>query len=183
MGLPSWYRLQPETQEIVKAFPRLTNLRERVVDSKDLAPVESALVDLAIFLYTEIANVPGAPPREVLERAGADSLLSFARKVNALPPYKRQPRKPEPRGRSARAVDVLSRGLIAVLTHENVIASFLGWYFLAVVLEIAILIPALKLFPRLSMDTTLLAAVTGTPLVVAASALVITKQRHNNSQS
>jgi len=183
LGLPSWYRLQPETQEIVKAFPRLTNLRERVVDSKDLAPVESALVDLAIFLYTEIANVPGAPPREVLERAGADSLLSFARKVNALPPYKRQPRKPEPRGRSARAVDVLSRGLIAVLTHENVIASFLGWYFLAVVLEIAILIPALKLFPRLSMDTTLLAAVTGTPLVVAASALVITKQRHNNSQS
>jgi len=60
--------------------------------------VESALTDLGTFLYTEIANVPGAAPRAALEPVGADSLLSFARKVNALPPYKRLPRKPEPGG-------------------------------------------------------------------------------------
>jgi len=98
LKLPSWYRLQPETEEIVKAFPRLSLLRERAADGKDLAVVESALTDLGTFLYTEIANVPGAAPRAALEPVGADSLLSFARKVNALPPYKRLPRKPEPGG-------------------------------------------------------------------------------------
>jgi hypothetical protein len=96
LKLPSWYRLQPETEEIVKAFPRVSLLRERAADSKDLAVVESALTDLGTFLYTEITNVPGAAPPAALERVGTDSLLSFAKKVNALPAYKRQPRKPEP---------------------------------------------------------------------------------------
>jgi len=63
-----------------KGFPRVRLLRERAADGKDLAAVESALTDLGTFLYTEIANVPGAAPRAALERVSTDSLLSFARK-------------------------------------------------------------------------------------------------------
>jgi hypothetical protein len=174
--LPSWYRLQPETEEIVKAFPRVSRLKERAADGKDLAVVESALTDLGTFLYTEIANVPGAAPRAALERVGADSLLSFARKVNALPPYKRQPRKPEPRGRLLQGLGTLWRWLTAILTHENVIAAFFGWYFLTLVLEIAAFLVAFRLVPRLSMDTALLATAIGTPFVVAAAALVVSKR-------
>jgi hypothetical protein len=177
LKLPSWYRLQPETEEIVKAFPRVSLLKERTADGNDLAVVESALADLGTFLYTEIANVPGAAPRAALERAGADSLLSFARKVNALPTYKRKPPKPETQGRLLRGLGTLGQWLIATLTHENVIAVFFGWYFLTLVLEAAALLIAFTLVPKLSMDTTLLATVIGTPFGVAAAALVVSKRR------
>ena len=176
LKLPSWYRLQPETEEIVKAFPHVSRLKERAADRKDLAVVESALTDLGTFLYTEIANVPGAAPRAALERLGTDSLLSFARKVNALPPYKRQPRKPEPRGRFVQGLGTLGRWLTAILTHENVIAAFFGWYFLALVLEVAAFFVAFRLVPKLSMDTALVATAIGTPFVVAAAALVVSKR-------
>ncbi len=46
LKLPNWYRLQPDTEEIVKAFPRMALLRERTADGKDLEVVESALTDL-----------------------------------------------------------------------------------------------------------------------------------------
>jgi hypothetical protein len=49
LKLPSWYRLQPETEEIVKVFLRVSLLRERAADGKDLAVVESALTDLGTF--------------------------------------------------------------------------------------------------------------------------------------
>jgi hypothetical protein len=181
LKLPSWYRLQPETEEIVKAFPRVSLLRERAADGKELAVVESALTDLGTFLYTEIINVPGAAPRTALERVGTDSLLSFARKVNALPEYKRQPRKPEPRGRSLQGLRTLGAWLTAILTHENVIAAFFGWYFFTVVLEVAAFFVAFRVAPKLSMDTALLATAIGTPFVVAAAALVVSK-RPTNSQ-
>jgi len=181
LKLPSWYRLQPETEEIVKAFPHVSRLKERVADGKDLAVVESALTDLGTFLYTEIANAPGAAPRAALERVGTDSLLSFARKVNALPIYKPQPRKPEPRGRLLQGLGTLGRRLTAILTHENVIAVFFGWYFLTLVLVIAAFLVAFRLVPKLSMDTALLATAIGTPFVVAAAALVVSK-RQTSSQ-
>lgn len=180
LKLPNWYRLQPDTEEIVKAFARLTLLRERAADATDLTVVESALIDLGTFLFTEIANVPGAAPRAALEQVGADSLLSFARKVNALPPYERQPRKPEPRGRLLRGLGALAQTLTAILTHENVTAAFFGWYFLTLILEVVVCLIAFRLFPKLSVDTALLATVIGTPLVVAAAALAVSKRQANS---
>ena len=180
LKLPSWYRLQPETEEIVRAFPRLSRLRERTADGKDVAVVESALIDLGTFLYTEIPNVPGAAPRAVLERAGTDSLLSFARKVNALPTYKRQPSKPEPNGRLLRGLHARAQWLTAILTSENVIATFFGWYLLTLVLEAVACPVAFRLFPMLSMDNTLMATVMGTPFLVAAAGLVVSKRPPNS---
>jgi hypothetical protein len=179
LKLPSWYRLEPETEEIAKAFPHLSRLRERAADGKDLAVVESALTDLGTFLYTEIANVPGAARRATLERVGADSLLSFARKVNALPPYKRQPRSPQPRGPFLQGLAARGRWLTAILTHENVIAVFFAWYLLTLVLEVAACLVAFRLFPTLSMDTPLMATAIGTPFLVAAVALVLSKRPPN----
>jgi len=180
LKLPIWYRLHPETEEIVKAFPRLSRLKERAADGNDLAVVESALTDLGTFLYTEIANVPGAAPRAALERVGADSLLSFAKKVNVLPPYKRQQRRPESRGRLLRGLAALAQWSAAILTDENVITAFFAWYFLTLVLEVAACVVAFRLFPTLRMDTALMATVIGTPFLVAAAALVVSKRPPNS---
>jgi hypothetical protein len=175
LNLPRWYRLQPETEEIVKAFPRLSRLRKRAVDGRDVEVVESALSDLGTFLYTEIANVPCAAPRATLERIGDASLLSFARKVNALSPYERQPHRPDPHGRLLKMFGAAVRWLTGILTHENVIAVFFAWYFLAFVLEVAAFVIAFRLFPTLSMDTSLIGTGIATPLLVAAAALVLSK--------
>jgi hypothetical protein len=180
LKLPNWYRLQPETEEIVKAFPRLSRLRERTADGKDLALVESALIDLGTFLYTEIANIPGAPPRAVLEQAGTNALLSFAKKINSLPPYMRQPPKPKSTGRLLQGPTILAQWLTTVLTHENVIATFFAWYFLALVLEVVAFFVAFRLFPTLTMDTGLMGGAIATPLLVAAAALVVSKRSHNS---
>jgi hypothetical protein len=182
LKLPSWYRLQPETEEIVKAFPRFVIVWQLAADGKDLAIVESILTDLGTFLYTEISNVPGAPARATLEKVGADSLLSFARKVNALSPYQRQPHKPEPRRGLLQGLAALARWLTANLTHENVIRVFFAWYFLTLGLEVVACLVAFKLFPKLTMDTGLMAGAIATPFLVAAAALVVSK-RPPNSQA
>jgi hypothetical protein len=70
----------------------------------------------------------------------------------------------------------LGRWLTAILTHENVIAVFFGWYFLTLVLEVTPFFVAFGVFPKLSMDTALLATAIGTPFVVAAAALVVSKR-------
>jgi len=53
--------------------------------------------------------------------------------------------------------------LTAILTHENVIAAFFGWYLLAFVLEVAVFFVAFRLVPKVSMDSALLATAIGTP--------------------
>jgi hypothetical protein len=176
LNLPRWYRLQPETEEIVKAFPRVSRLKERVADRKDLEVVESALTDLGMFLYTEIPNVPWAGPRAVLERSGTNSLLSFARKINTLPVYERQPVRPKPRRGLQQWIAALVLWLTASLTHENVITAFFTWYFLTLVLEIAACFIAFRLFSKLTMDTALMATLIGTPFLVAAAGLVVSKR-------
>jgi hypothetical protein len=180
LKLPGWYRLQPETEEIVKAFPRFVLVWQRAADGKDLAIVESILTDLGTFLYTEIANVPGASPGPALERIGADSLLSFARKVNALLPYLRQQPKPELRGRLRQGVTALSQWITASLTHENVIRVFFAWYLFTLILEVTACIVAFKLFPTLTLDTGLMGGAIATPFLVAAAGLVVSKRPPNS---
>lgn len=181
LKLPGWYRLQPESEEIVKAFPRLSRLRERAVDGEEIQLIEAALTDLGIFLYTEIANIPTAVPRDELERIGSGSLLGFARTVNALSPYKRKERDARAPGSLGKSLSGVGRWLTAVLTHENVIAVFMAWYLVTLAMEVLACVVAFHLFPELRIDTTLIATMIGTPFVVAAAALVLSKRASNPS--
>jgi hypothetical protein len=181
LSLPNWYRLQPDTEEIVKAFPRLPFLRERVADGKDLPDMESVLMDLAVYLYTEIPEVPGATPRPALEQAGTNALLSFARKVNALAPYKRQPPSLKTDRGARHHISALVGRITAFFTHENALATFFAWYVLSFLLVVVVLLLALRLFPAVRMSDTLMSMAISTPFVVAAAALVLRTRPHSSS--
>lgn len=181
LKLPNWYRLKPDTEEIVKAFPRFVLVREYVADGKDLPDMESVLTDFAVYLYTEIPEVPGAAARPALEKAGTNALLRFARKVNALAPYKRQPLSLKANTGAPHYIAAFAKSITAFLTHENALATFFAWYVLSFLFVVVLLLLALRLFPAVRMSDTLMAMVISTPFVVAAAALVLTTRSHSSS--
>lgn len=171
---PRWYRLEPETEEIVRAFPLvLPRLSDRIKDHRDLGAVDSALTELARYLYTEIPDVSDGASRPELEAAGAGALLGFARQINELPPYRSEPVARAPAERASQKAFLLGRRVAGAFTHSNVLVGFFCWYVLSLALVYASFRVAFIMVPALRVDSTVVATAVSAPLVVAITAVTI----------
>src|SRR5581483_4500750 len=130
---PYWYRLGPETEKILSALRSFwPKLRDRLKDHKDLTAIESAVGDLANYLYTEIPEISEgtAEDRQRLLRFSMDSLNSFAEKINALEVYRSESPPSSREEKVSRGVVSTGQRLNAFFLHPNIAVSFLAWLIL-----------------------------------------------------
>lgn len=167
-GLPKWYRLQPETERILKAFGEFSSkLRDRLKDCKDLPALQSALTYLAAYYYFETNS-----ESEVHFEQGMVMLLTFAGQLDSLPPYRSEEQKKTPKEKlSIKFFSALSK-VTAPFGHENPMIAFLCWLVLLFCLFSGGFYLALR-FTSLRLDSTILNALIGGPILGAVTAVTI----------
>lgn len=171
---PKWYRLQPDTESILEAFRFfLGKLRDRLKDRKDLVEIESALMDLSRYLYTEIPEVSGSDSDSDLERIGIESLLSFAQQINGLPLYRSETPHQKTSETASQRIISFAKKLSWPFNQENLLLSFCAWYVLFLVLFSAGFYLAFRHFNSLKIDTTIVATLVGGPIATAITAATI----------
>ena len=167
-GLPKWYRLQPETERILKAFGEFSSkLRDRLKDCKDLPSIQSALTYLAAYYYFEINS-----ESEVRFEQGMAMLLTFAAQLDSLPQYRSEELKKTPKEKlSIKFFSTLSK-VTAPFQHDNPMIAFLCWLALLFCLFSCGFYVALR-FTSLRFDSTILNALIGGPILGAVTAVTI----------
>lgn len=181
---PAWYRLRPETELILKGYSEfLPKLRDRLKDRKDLVDVEAALTDLAGYRYTEIPEISSNKSEVNFEQVGEESLLSFARRVTSLSPYRSEPEKQTPKDKLSRKILSFGHRTSSLFSHQNVLVAFLAWWILMFVLFCGGFYIAFRLVPALKMDTTVVTAMIGGPITTAVAAVTIPRLSHSKKTS
>jgi hypothetical protein len=171
---PYWYRLAPETEEILSAFGNLlSKLRDRIRDRKDLTIIESALRDLAAYFYTEVPEISDGTDENDLQSVGMTSLVSFAQKLNNLPSYQSEQEKPTPEESLSRKVLLTGRWLSGLFNHENLLISFMAWYLFFLLLFGLGFHLALRYAQGIKVDSTVITAIVGGPIATAIAAVTI----------
>lgn len=171
---PRWYRLQPDTEQILRAFNHfLSKSSDRLRDRKDVIAIESAATDLAKYLYTEIPEFSDSKPQSSFERAGIDALLRFARQINELPAYRSETASSTPKERLSGRLLAVGRKLSWPFVQENLLLSFLSWYALFLGLFAVGLYSAFRYVQSLRMDSTLVAMLVGGPIATAITAATL----------
>ncbi len=174
----SWFKLEPQTQKILRAlssFP--SKLRDRINDKKDLPILVSVLLDLSTYLYSEIPEISDGVGEEAnrLAEAGAASLESFAEKVNAMTQYASEVRPETPKESMAKAAFSALARVGSIFRHENELVCFMAWYVLSLVLILSGFILAIHFEPGLRVDTVVISTVVGGPVAGAITAVTIAK--------
>jgi hypothetical protein len=171
---PYWYRLQPETDDILSALRSfLPKLRDRLRDRKDLTAIEAVITDLSGYFYAEIPDISDGTDETTLRELGMSSLIRFAQKINDLPEYRSEQQTPSTEEKVSRKVVSTGQGLNALFNHENVLISFLAWYVFLLVLFCAGFYMALRYFPSIVVDSTVITALVGGPIAGAVTAVTI----------
>jgi hypothetical protein len=171
---PYWYKLDPVTEDILRAFADfLPKLRDRVRDRKDIAIIESAVTDLAGYFYTEVPEISDGTDETGLQNLGMASLMSFAQKVNDLPPYRSEPQRPSPEEKVSRKVVSIGQRVSGLFNHENLLISFFTWYVLLLLLFSGGFYFALRYIPGVKVDSTVITAAVGGPIATAITAVTI----------
>jgi|HubBroStandDraft_6_1064221.scaffolds.fasta_scaffold88088_2 hypothetical protein len=169
---PKWYRLQPETELILKAFGEFKpKLRDRLKDRKDLSAIETALTYLSAYQYLEIPELSDSKSETRFEE-GVQSLVNFASQMTALPPYRSEELKPTPKQKlSLKFFKVLSK-ITAPFSHDNPIIAFFFWWVFLCLLFIGCFAAAFHLF-NLKVDNAVITTVIGGPILGAITAVTI----------
>lgn len=127
---PKWYRLRPETEQILEAFRNFdAKLKDRVKDRKDLPAVETALTFLASYQYLEIPELSDST-NEARFDEGIQSLLSFAQQMKLLAPYSSEQLKPTPKQKFSQKLFAVCLGTMALFRHQNALVAFSSWLLL-----------------------------------------------------
>jgi hypothetical protein len=173
-----WFCLSEPTDRIVRGFDYLPDkLGNRIVAKKDLKDVIAILEDLARYLFSIIPTLPSDEDGESdeIRESGLNALTTFADKMIEIVDY-----RPEPTPLSARQISFGERvtNCLTVagkpFSSSNLLLRFLSWWVLLQLIVIGCLRFWLHFYP-LKMDSTILVAVVGSPLVVAVTALGITR--------
>lgn len=126
---PRWFRFEPQTQRNLEALSRFSfKFRSRLLDKKDLAALTDTLSDLALYLYSEIAEVgdESTEERKGIEAIGDAALASFAQQILDMP-YYRAELKPETAKEGAfRRLAAAGRKVSDFLIHQNVVVCFVS---------------------------------------------------------
>lgn len=173
---PKWYRLQPETEEILRAFREfLPKYLDRLRDKKDLATLNSALEDLAEYFYTEIPEIApdSSEAQREMEAAGMVALMKFVAKTNGLAPYRSEAIPSTAKEDVARKVAFTGSRLAALFVHHNVLVSFFAWYFLLLLICSSAAWAALRYVAALKLDSVMVTSLIGVPLLGAITATTI----------
>ena len=180
---PYWYKLAPETEDILRAFANfLSKLRDRLRDRKDLTIIESALTDLAGYFYTEVPEISDGTEDAHLQNLGMASLISFAQKINDLPSYRSEQQRPSPEEKVSRKVISTGQRLSALFNHENLLISFIAWYLLLFLLFAMGFHLALRYVPGVKVDSTVITAIVGGPIATAITAVTIPRLSRKKKQ-
>ncbi len=178
---PKWYRLEPDTELILRAFRSLMpKLGDRLNDRKDLGAIQSALADLATYLYTEIPELSDSSrENNQFEQAGMESLLRFARQIVELVPYQSEQVKQTPKERFSRKFISAGNRLSTPFVHENVLIAFCAWYVVTMLLFCGGFEVAFRLVPSMKVDSTIVTAIVGGPIATAVTAVTIPRLARN----
>jgi len=169
---PTWYRLRPETEQILEAFRDFdAKLRDRVKDRKDLPAVETALTYLASFQYLEIPELSDSTSEARFDER-IQSLLGFAQQMKSLSPYSSEQLKPSPKEKFSQRLFALCLGTMALFRHQNVLVAFFSWLLLLSLLFGLAMFVALRHFQVEADSTTITALISG-PILGAVTAVTI----------
>lgn len=180
---PYWYRLEPETEDILSAFGNLVpKLRDRLRDRKDLTIIELALTDLAGYFYTEVPEISDGTDETSLRGLGMASLRSFSQKLKDLPAYSSERQRPTPEEKVSRKVVSTGQRVSALFNHENLLVAFVAWYLLLLLLFLAGFYFALHYVPGVKVDSTVITAIVGGPIATAITAVTIPRVGRKKKQ-
>lgn len=169
---PKWYRLRPETEQILEAFKDFdVKLRDRVKDRKDLPAVETALTYLASYQHSEIPELSDSTSEARFDE-GIQSLLSFAQQMKSLPPYRSEQLKPTPKQKLSQKLFAFCLGIMALFRHQNVLLAFASWLLLLSFLFGLAMFIALRHF-QVKPDSTIVTALISGPILGAVTAVTI----------
>ena len=181
----SWFCVEADTSSILgglDAFP--AKLSARLQEAKDIPACVESLRLLGDYLYSLLPEVSRKTEIQARELSdwGNKKLLDFGQKVMGLPDFNVTPD-------SVSDQESLSKRLLRSLgeitnlfSHESILICFSAW----VILCALVVVLALRLCTRwfgVHMDSTLLATAIGTPLIVAASLVALSRRRGGTKQS
>jgi len=167
-GLP-WIRFAPESEHVIEAFDTLRQkISNRLRTKTEIHELRACLAPLSRFLYTLI---PGRPDPDVEIRPDAQ-LAEFAELLQRLSPYVGE--KPA-LGPSRMLVSL--RWAMGLFSHENVLGRFFSWYVLLNFLFAVGVSFAKASSADFRVDTAIIAAWVGVPLVGAVTAAATLSRR------
>jgi hypothetical protein len=169
---PTWYRVRPETETILKAFGEFVpKLRDRLKDRRDLAIIETALTDLASYQYLEIPELSDSKSEKRFDEE-MQSLLNFAQQVVSLPPYRSEQEKTTSKQKfSDKIFETLSM-VTAPFRHENPLVAFLFWFVFLSILFCGGVFGWLRIF-QVKIDSTIITTLVAGPILGAVTAVTI----------
>jgi hypothetical protein len=169
---PKWYRLRPETEQILKGLGEFSpKLRDRLKDRKDLPEISTVLTYLASYQYLEIPELSDSRSEPRFEE-GLQSLLIFAQRVTTLPPYRSEELKPTPRQKLSLKISAFMATVTAPFWHDNLLVAFIVWWFFLSLLFIGGFFGLLRVFP-VKIDSAIITTLVAGPILGAVTAVTI----------
>lgn len=173
-----WFRLDSFTESAIKAFYSLpSKVEDRLKDKKDLPEVASCLLFLGQYLYSRIPDVPAHEGFESLADYGNQSLHQLSEELQKLPAYATESKPAKPRTYVWKRVLLGLQALTAPFTHENLLACFMAWYVLTLLLTVGTLRVVLHFLPSVNVDSVLVSLIVGGPLACAVSAVALSRTK------
>lgn len=174
----SWFRLDPLTDSILRAFYSLpSKIEDRLKDKKDLPEVAACLLLLGQYLYSRIPDVPAHQGFESLSDYGSQSLQQLSEELQKLPAYATESKPPKPRTYVWKNLLLGLQVLTAPFTHQNLFACFMAWYLLTLLLTLGALRMVLHFLPVVNVDSVLVSLIVGGPMACAVSAVALSRTR------
>ena len=167
-----WFKLEPATVRVVKAFDTLQEkISGRLKDKKDLLLVANAMRNLARYLYSVIPDLSSADEGEHRDvpMLGEQALMTFAEEVEHCLHIEEQAHR-----RAAESIKKADTRLYVagwLFSREALLVRFGSRWMLSQAVTVVALRIAFWFVPTLKVDSTLIVFVAGTPLLVAAAAL------------
>jgi len=175
----SWFQLDAQTAYIVRAFEEFSQkINDRLKDKKDLGAVANALLFLSGYLYSKIPDALSPAGADTLPEFGTSCLLNFSAEVQSLAPYRSESKSPVGSTRFWSWISETSRRVPGLFSHQNLLACFLAWYFVILVLVVIALKVTLHFFPAVVMDSVIVTTLVGCPAICAVTAVAVSRRRN-----
>ena len=170
-----WFRIDPIAQQVLEACDELSlKIPDRIKDKKELREVAACFEPLAIYLYSVIPEISS---NEEISREGQKQLLVFSERVQGLSLYSSEPESASGKLNVLRRAANMVHALTASFSHQNLIICFVAWYLLANVLVLGSAAMAMRMIPRLAIDSVLLTTLIGVPILSALPAAITASRR------
>jgi hypothetical protein len=169
LATSAWFKVDPDTEAILKAFDELiSKITYRILDRRELGLVAECLRSLCVYLYTRVPDLADAErTKGKLDEEAYTAISIFAKQVKEMTVYQpEQIPKTEPQA-STKLKRRANSLVIRLFCNEVLLIRFVSWWLIlqiGVGTAIAVFLETVKL---LTLDSTLIAMVVGSPLAIA----------------